>query len=219
MLGVNRRRFAAIVAMALVVLSAAACTSDDGSDPTPSRTVTRTTPTAPTTTTRPSSSATPSPTVPTTGPNVRPGEKPPTESALAKTHTPPGATEFALFWFQALDWGYATTDTTLTTGRYLTPCSTCTDFVNDIDTARRRHQHFQGGRIALHGRKLVANDNRHPGSTVVDVYFDSAAVKTLDSTGRVVSRGGASRNLRWRLWLGWTADHWAVRDMRRVITK
>ncbi|SHH34584.1 hypothetical protein SAMN05443575_3763 [Jatrophihabitans endophyticus] len=218
MLGVNRREFAAFVAMALVVLSAAACTSDGGSDPTPSRTVTRTTPTAPATTTRPSSSATPSPTVPTTGPNVRPGEKPPTESALAKTHTPPGATEFALFWFQALDWGYATTDSTLAKQLYTVACADCARFVTVFDELRSKRQHLVGGRITPVSRHLVANDQRHPGTTVVDVKIDTEAVASVDGHGKTVERAPAKKALRYRLWLAWAKGRWAVTDYKQVRT-
>jgi hypothetical protein len=160
-------RFRLVGALGCVVLSAAACTggsSDGHGSPPPSST-------APLTTPGPSSPSPPSPTptstaptVPTTGPNVSPGEKPPTLAAIGKTNTPQGATQFARYWFAALDWGYATTSSTLARELYAASCTGCAGFAtNIIDSVGTQRRHYRGGRITVSGTEVVPTD-RHAGA-------------------------------------------------------
>ena len=90
--------------LVVVTLVAAAC---DGGAPTPPPSYSVASVAAAPSTAAPSSS----PTSPaTTGPNVRPGERPPVMPAAAKQHTQEGALAFATFYIKALDWAIAATD-------------------------------------------------------------------------------------------------------------
>jgi hypothetical protein len=212
-------KFRLIGTLGCVVVSIAACTGGTGgghSSPEPSSTP-------------PLASSTPSPTVsstdpptavvPTTGPNVSPGEKPPVLGALGKTNTPQGATLFARYWFAALDWGYATTSSALARELYLPSCSDCERFMKNFDEPRARQQHFRGGRSVVLGTLLVDDDNRHLGSTVVDVTIRVAALTTLDSFGNEVESAPAIGSLIYRLWLRWRTGKWAVIDFKQVVDR
>src|SRR5881628_647561 len=102
----------------------AACTSGDA-DPTPSTGSigSVTTPNSPT----------PTQTGPlTTGPNVRPGEKPPEYPALARRHDGQGALAFAYYFYEAYDWGYATNDPYLVEQISDPHCAGCRKYVKSL---------------------------------------------------------------------------------------
>lgn len=206
------------VATVVLMLAVAGCTSDG--DPAPSSaavssastSVPVTSAAAPTT-----SSSSPSPSVATTGPNVRPGEKPPVLPGLGRTNSRPGAAVFASYWLSALDWSYATGDTTLVKSLYLSSCRTCaTVFVGPLDEVRAKGQKFLGGRVSPNSRRLVSSDETYPSSTVVDVNFDIGAAKIVGPDARVVRSGPKITNLDWRTWLTWRDGAWRVLDFKRV---
>jgi hypothetical protein len=84
----------------------------------------------------------------TTGPNVRPGEKPPTFPASLEKNLPSAAGAFAAYWEQTIDWSYATGDSTLARRAYSPSCSDCGRFMKTFDDARANRVHFLGGRSA-----------------------------------------------------------------------
>lgn len=137
------------------------------------------------------STPTPSPSIATTGPNVRPGEKPPVLPALAKTNTRAGAITFAVYWVQALDWGCATTDSTLARSLYSPVCTDCARFMKNFDDTRRAGEHFVGGRLRLISSTIAANDGRHDAQDAVDVTASAGALRTLDNKGGMVSSASA----------------------------
>jgi hypothetical protein len=153
--------------------------------------------------------------VATTGPNVRPGEKPPKLPDLAKTNTPVGAVTFAQYWFQALDWGYATTDSTLVHSLYSDSCSECARFAGIFDSTRAAGGHFRGGRIATSSANLV-DDKSHADSMVVDVTFAQTKVQRVDSHGRASSAESADDHVIYRVWIRWLPS-WFVIDLKQVV--
>jgi hypothetical protein len=167
--------------------------------------------------TSPISAPTPSPSVATTGPNVRPGEKPPVLPDLATHNSRAGAAEFARFWFRALDWGYATTDSTLAKSLYLSACTDCARFMRNILDARARTgRHFKGGRIIVTEVAIAPNDHDARDAISVDVTANQAALKVLDGHGRVVESTAATSGARFRTWLTWQSDAWAIVDWKQA---
>lgn len=151
-----------------------------------------------------------SPSVATTGPNVRPGEKPPVLPAAGRTNTILGATEFAKYWIEALDWGYATTDSSLAKQSYSSSCSDCALFMQNFDDARAKHEHFRGGRIHIDEWIIADNDRRDGATQAVDVTFSAEGLMTIDASGRVVQSEPAVAQMTFRLWLARKANSWTV---------
>jgi hypothetical protein len=158
--------------------------------------------------------------VATTGPNVRPGEKPPVRPELATRNSPAGAAEFARYWFAALDWGYATTDSTLAKSLFASSCTGCARFMRNIlDYTRDHHRHFVGGRLAVVGVAVRTNDHHAHASAVLDVTVVQTALKVVDASGEVVGRAPAVDHGSFRTWLRWDGDQWVVADWKQAVTK
>ena len=214
-----------IAPLALILLGAVGCTSggaggSTSSAPESSVGVSTTAlnspaPSSPTAVTSPS----PTPTVATTGPNVRPGEKPPTLTAGAKTNSRSGALQFSIIWVRALDWGYATTDSTLARSLFAPSCSECDRFSAIFDRAKSAGQHFRGGRLTYESSTLVSDDNQHSGSTPVDVIFSQQALSVVTAENRLVDSEPRQSNVRYREWLSRTGPSgWSLIDFKQVVT-
>jgi len=211
--GPLRRPAILLGALAMIVTG---CTSgNDDTDPTF---------TPPTSTYKPptsrSTSAAPTTTPPiSTGPNVRPGEKPPTVPAQAKTNTDLGAELYARYWMQALDWGYATTDSSLAKAAFFSTCAGCTKFMQQFDGTRAQARHFRGGRIQILGTSLQPNDHHNQATAVYDLTSSQEALQVLTGSGKVVDSAPAIPKDVSRIWLRWTNDSWTVADWKEVVTK
>jgi hypothetical protein len=194
-------------------LALAACTSGGGADPTFSPTDTYTPPSH-------STSPDPSTSAPvTTGPNVRPGEKPPTLPAVAKTNSNAGALAFAEYWERTIDWGYATVDSTLMRAAYSPGCKLCDQQAQIFDKATNNRVSFRGGREAIIGASLKKNDHHNGATAVVDITFDVQQLKVTDHTGKVVETDPATPHVTARIWVRWIAGKWLVVDDKKVIYK
>jgi Family of unknown function (DUF6318) len=154
-----------------------------------------------------------------TGANVRPGEKPPTLSPVGKTNTAAGALAFADYWMRTLDWGYATTDSTLAKSAFVDSCSNCAVLVKQFDDARAKGRHFRGGRSRVSSSSLQTNDHHNDATAVDDVTISTQPVRVLDSAGRVVDSAPANGTLTFRTWLKWRAIGWRVVDWKEVVAK
>lgn len=129
-------------------------------------------------------------------------------------HSRPGALDFATYWLRALDWGYATTDSTIVRNLYLRSCAPCKNFVHNFDFTARRHRHFEGGRIRLTQAVVIGANLANP--QPVDITFDVAPLKIMDSQGRVLRRS-AGEHLTFRIWVGWTGSRWRVAREAQVV--
>jgi hypothetical protein len=159
------------------------------------------------------------PSVATTGPNVRPGEKPPTLPDGAKLNNPSGGAQFAGYWIEALDWGYATTDSSLARTLYAPSCSGCARFLqNIIDVTRQQNQSFRGG-LNVVETNVVTDDTRHPGTQPVDVTIHADALQTLDAAGHLVITAAAIPKTTFRVWLKWASAGWVLVDSKEVVFK
>jgi len=97
-----------------------------------------------------------SPTSPaTSGPNLRPGERPPAMPAAAKQHTQEGALAFAGYFIRALDWSIATTDPSLLVPISSPSCAACNSYISRLNSLRRARGYLQGGRLKLISEKIA----------------------------------------------------------------
>src|SRR4051794_15205328 len=87
--------------------------------------------------------------VPKTGPNTRPGEKPPVVPLEATQHTGRGAQAFAEFFIKTIDWGYATTSSAYMRHYFTKSCIGCRSTAEALDKAARAKHHFVGDRFTL----------------------------------------------------------------------
>jgi hypothetical protein len=127
------------------------------------------TPSASATTPSPSPSPSPSRTGPlSTGPNVRPGEKPPVLPEAAKEHSPAGALVFAGYYFKALDWSIATNDPYLVAKISDPTCGSCKRYIHGLNELAATSSRQNGGRIRLRSAKLVSGSFRFKSELVVD---------------------------------------------------
>lgn len=203
-------------AAGLAVLAAAGCTSS-GSPADPSSALPTYTPPRVSIETSPSTPATSSPSFATTGPNVRPGEKPPVLPAVGMTDSAVGAAEFAKYFMEALDWGYATTDSTLAKSLYAPSCSDCALAMRTFDEVRAKNEHFRGGRVAISKWFIAPNDHRNGATEAVDVTFSAQSLEVIDSSGKVVESDPAVKSMTFRFWLRWYGTNWLVVQKGRVV--
>jgi hypothetical protein len=126
--------------------------------------------------------ASPTPTGPlTTGPGVLPGEKPPVLSAEAKQHTPTGALAFAVYYFKALDWSFASNDAYLLRKIGTATCSACNRYITALD-GLAASERLTGSRITIVSGRLVAGSFKVKSDEVAEfVLNDQAAVLTKPS--------------------------------------
>jgi len=195
-----------LLAIALIVGLATACTGGSSDDPKPSPT-----PTRPTTSTATSSSPSPTQTGPlTTGPNVRPGEKPPAYPTLAREHTARGALALAIYYFRAYDWGYATNDGSLVSAVSGKSCEGCRKYLNGLADLRRKHEYLTGGRLAIPRSSIRPNDFKSPRAEyVADVVINEEPI-VLHSSATRKTVAPAVRNYHSLLFLKWVTDRWMV---------
>jgi Family of unknown function (DUF6318) len=199
-----RTRFLAI---GLIAGMLAACTSSKA-DPDP-------TPTPPVGTTASSStvatSPSPSHTGPlTTGPNVRPGEKPPVFPALAKQHTADGALAFAAYYFDAYDWGYATNDPSLVASIAGSNCKGCAKYVQALNSLRARHAVMTGGRITVLSRGLRTGHFNYKSDYVVRVRLDEEPIVIHVPNSQPSTAAPAVQGYVTYLFVSWTQSRWKV---------
>jgi hypothetical protein len=150
-----------------------------------------------------------------TGANVRPGEKPPSLSPVGKTNTAAGALAFADYWMRTLDWGYATTDSTLAKSAFAEQCTGCARFVGIFDNARAKGVHFRGGRSSVISSKLQPNDHHYGATAVDDVTISIGALQAIDAGGHVVEDDPEHPTVVYRVWLRWKAPAWTVVDTKQ----
>lgn len=188
----------------VIVAFAAACTGSNGS-PSP-------TPTPPGTTSSSTASPEPSPSEPlTTGPNVRPGEKPPEFPALAKRHTAEGAVAFARYFYRALDWGYATNDPFLVTQVSASRCTACRRYVTGLRAVNSRpNAVLMGGHVDLDSASIFQGVLDIDADHAVDVKFDEEPVVLREPGAKPKVLAPGVVNYHSLVFVSWQRKAWAV---------
>jgi hypothetical protein len=195
-------RLAAIVLIAGLL---AACTSGDA-QPTPSTTSIGSVSTAQT-------SPSPTQTGPlTTGPNVRPGEKPPELMPEAKQRTVFGATATAVYYFRALDWTIATNDSYLIRQISLPSCAACKRVIDFIASLQRTHDVLRGGRIDIKSFGQVTGHFNYKSDVVIRVVLEQGSETRQSGSAppSTVAAAGRDTSL---VFLNWTRFGWRVAEV------
>lgn len=188
----------------VIVAFIAGCTSSNGS-PSPSPTPPLTSSTSTTT------SPEPSPSEPlTTGPNVRPGEKPPVYPALAKRHTAQGALAFAAYYYQAFDWGYATNDPYLIRSIGLPSCSACRKYVHQLAKLRSSRGVLLGGRIQILSRGLRSGHFNFRSDYVAFVVVRQSPIVVQRPGEPPTTVAPDARKYSQFVFISWKSDRWRV---------
>ena len=206
-----------IAPLALILAGAVACTSSGSGGATSSPTSTLPTSASPSSTPVTSVAPTPTPTVATTGPNVRPGEKPPTYPAESLRNTSSGALAFATFWFLTLDWAYATMDTTLMSENSAPNCTDCALAISGFRQAARVGEHFSGGRLILRSSTFAPNDGRNGADQAVDVDLGEHQLRVVNALGKTLRSDTAVKSMIFRLWVRWNGHAWTAVQKGHVV--
>lgn len=191
----------------LLAVTLAACTDGSG-NPEPSPPISAST-------TAPRTSPTPSPTRTgplLTGPNVRPGEIPPTKPTDAESHTIEGAQALGFYFFKALDWSIATNDSWLLRGLSVPGCAPCKATIDGLDALNRLHRKLVGGRISIDSWGLATGTYKIRADRVVRVSTRQAAQRIEDANHRVVNQEAQSSDTS-LVFLNWTGNQWRVVDL------
>jgi hypothetical protein len=203
-----------LAAGAVAAATLAGCTSDQAAPGDTSAQMLTTTYSPPRYSTAPAST----PPV-TTGPNIRPGEKPPRFPLSLERNLPSAAGAFAVFWEKTIDWGYATVDSSLPRTVYSPSCAGCERFMKIFDGARADGVHFRGGRLLILAWTIQRNDHHNGATAVIDVTFSIQSLEAIDRGGKVVETDPAVSRTTDRVWVRWTGTQWAVVDWKHVVRK
>ena len=146
----------------------------------------------------------------TSGPNVRPGERPPAMPAAAKQHTQEGALAFAGYYIRALDWSIATTDPQLLIPISDPACVACGSYVKEIRDVRIQGGYIRGGRIGLSEAEI----NKSVFKTGIDYIITINTVQEPDSIIRrsqsPLSQETSTERLKSNLLVAWRRGSWVV---------
>jgi hypothetical protein len=202
---VVRRRVLPLAAVALsaVVGLITACTSGHGANPS--------TIPAPSSTTTTPASPSPSRTGPlTTGPNVAPGEKPPTVPAQLHQHDATGALTVAHYFFQAFDWGYATNDPFLVQQISAPACAACVRYISTLQQLASSGGHIEQGRIRVLSSALVTGSFRFKSDYVAKVTINEQQVIVHSPSSAPSTAEAPLINDASLIFVSWTDAGWRI---------
>jgi hypothetical protein len=148
----------------------------------------------------------------TTGPNVRPGEKPPEFPAAARIHDSTGAIFFAQYYFRAFDWGLATNDSYLLRQVSADDCAACGRAIKAVETEALEGRHLEGGRIRIEQASVVTGKFKFESDFVVEVRTTQSAQKAIDRSGRITAQLPASNDDA-LVFVSWRAARWFVNQV------
>ena len=198
---------AATAALAVVLT---AC--DPGDDPQPN--YSSVTPTASASTSS-SPTASPSPSVPTTGPNISPGEVAPTLPTIAEADSADAAQAFEGYYVRMIDWTYATSDPSILTPFYSDGCENCSNLQKNLNAQLQGGKTYRGSRFTIDRLALVDNDGRSGADFAISVEVSISALEILNAAGQVSDSAPASR-LTLTNWLDWNGSKWLIVDQGKA---
>lgn len=206
---IDRVTFVRAVVATALLLAVGGCSSGN---PSPNYSSARPTSASPSAST-PSSG---SPVVPTTGPNVRPGEVPPTPDPVASENSAEGAQAFVAYYVRAIDWAYATSSPDFLRSYYATNCNNCVAFLDNVKEKTDQRYYYTGSRIRLNQVALVHNDNRMNAAYAVSAENAVSAGAVHAPNGRVISDFPAVDHFTLTTWLGYENGKWVILDQGKA---
>lgn len=149
--------------------------------------------------------------VPTTGSNVRPGEKPPVMPLEATHHTAAGAKAFATFFVRVIDWEGATVSSAYLRHYSSEACLSCRPFVDNTDSTSGRR--YVGGRMTIETTRLSPQPLYAKAEYTALVVFDIASFQEWSATGGLIDSHAAYRG-QFEVSVIWVSAGWSVTDLR-----
>ena len=143
----------------------------------------------------------------TTGPNVRPGERPPIMPPAAKQHTQEGALAFAGYFIRALDWSIATTNPALLVPVSSPSCVACDSYISRLDTLRRANGYLHGGRLKLISEKVATGSFSIRSDYVIVTRTSQEAVSLIGPSAMPSHISDATEDES-RLYVAWARRGW-----------
>jgi Family of unknown function (DUF6318) len=148
-----------------------------------------------------------------TGHGVSPGEVPPTRSDASKQHTSDGAISFAFYFYRALDWSIATTNSYLLRQISATTCQSCNTYINEINKVEAAGGYSTGARITIDEVARV-QDTLVPAEYVMQVELHQSPQVLVTSAGAVPSTySGTGKQNTSQLYLGWGPSGWQALEI------
>ena len=194
------------VAGLLVVVTsvAVACGGSGAAQPSP------TSPIASAPVRSPTAQVSASPIAPATGgPNVRPGERPPTMPAAAKQHTQEGALAFAGYFYQVFDFSLRTVTTRALRNLSSDTCGSCAGHIKSIDDLRAERGHVRGGRILLRSIKRVTGTADVKADVILLASVDQEALVEIQANGSSTGSTEPTKATNY-LFLSWQGNAWRM---------
>jgi hypothetical protein len=148
-----------------------------------------------------------------TGPNTRPGEKPPTVGGYDRRHDDLGATQFAAYYFKALDWAIATNDDWIVRRISAESCQACRRVSVGLSALRARDTIQLGGRIQLRSAVIERQRYKRHYDRAVRVTYDEQAVWLLHSDGSRRQTQAAVIGDSSIVFLVWQSGRWIVSEV------
>jgi hypothetical protein len=152
----------------------------------------------------------------TTGPNVRPGEKPPRLGAVGTEHNAVGATVAGAYYFRALDWTIATNDDFLIRRLGLPSCGACNRVHQGLLALRAKDEEEIGGRINIESAVVSSNQYKIDYEYAVRVTYHEGAVRLRDSDGTVRTTQPDARHQVDIVFLAWRSGMWRVLEVAKA---
>jgi Family of unknown function (DUF6318) len=149
----------------------------------------------------------------TTGPNVRPGEKPPVLDPLGTQRSSAGALLFADYFIRVLDWSLATTDPYLVQRLSLPTCQACAQYGDRLGRLRKSGGYVRGGRITVNSTSIAAGNSAFKSDCIVQAFLTQDADTVVTRTAPPSTESTRASTSGLRLYLSWLRDHWAISEI------
>jgi hypothetical protein len=148
----------------------------------------------------------------TTGPNVRPGEKPPVLPDIAKRHDRVGALSFADYFVLALDWAYATNDEALLLPISASTCNACDRLISRLRELHAKNRTLTGARIRSTQASISSTGPQPPAEFSVVEHLVQQAGTVVGAKLQIVQRIAALASDS-TVEVGWELGRWKVFEL------
>ncbi len=144
-----------------------------------------------------------------TGPGVSPGETPPTLPAVDLQKSNAGALGFAVYFFRALNWSFATTDPYLIQEWSSSTCARCSSYIDNLSDLGKAGGHIEGGRLTISSANIVTG-TLVEADYVVRVTLSQSALVVISPPAPPSSASTQHLNAMNDIYLSWASGTWSV---------
>jgi hypothetical protein len=145
----------------------------------------------------------------TVEPSVEPTQAAPPLPDAATEQTPEGAVAFTEWWFETLNYAYATGDTDPLAEASIEGCETCETAVENIASVYEQGGLIEGGEVLLTSA-LAPPGQSDPSRIEVSVLLDQAEANEVTAVGDVVPFFGSEDAVAVTMLAFWDGDSWGA---------